>query len=86
MYGADKVANKNGPIFLHVEQRVRSPQDVEFELVSVLKRFKAMLLQKNETVEAMQGYLMQSIKAELEEIHALYMRRQNMTKYNIFNE
>ena len=61
-------------------------EDVEFELISVLKRFKAMLLQKNETVEAMQGYLMQSIKAELEEIHALYMRRQNMTKYNIFNE
>lgn len=61
-------------------------EDVEFELVSVLKRFKAMLLQKNETVEAMQGYLMQSIKAELEEIHALNMRRQNMTKYNIFKE
>ncbi len=59
---------------------------VEFELVSVLKRFKAMLLQKNETVEAMQGYLMQSIKAELEEIHALNMRRQNMPKYNIINE
>ncbi|WP_057534287.1 replication initiator protein A, partial [Streptococcus pneumoniae] len=54
-------------------------EDVEFELISVLKRFKAMLLQKNETVEAMQGYLMQSIKAELEEIHALNMRRQNMT-------
>lgn len=61
-------------------------EDVEFELVSVLKRFKAMLLQKSETVEAMQGYLMQSIKAELEEIHALNMRRQNMPKYNIFNE
>lgn len=61
-------------------------EDVEFELVSVLKRFKAMLLRKNETVEAMQGYLMQSIKAELEEIHALNMRRQNMPKYNIFNE
>ena len=61
-------------------------EDVEFELVSVLKRFKAMLLQKHETVEAMQGYLMQSIKAELEEIHALNMRRQNMPKYNIFNE
>lgn len=45
-----------------------------------------MLLQKNETVEAMQGYLMQSIKAELEEIHALNMRRQNVHKYNIFNE
>ena len=61
-------------------------EDVEFEIVSVLKRFKAMLLQKNETVETMQGYLMQSIKAELEETHALYMRRQNMSKYNVFNQ
>ncbi|MEB6067587.1 replication initiator protein A [Staphylococcus arlettae] len=61
-------------------------EDVEFELVSVLKRFKAMLLQKNESVEAMQGYLMQSIKAELEETHALYMRRQNIKKHNIFNQ
>ncbi|MDK9861387.1 MAG: replication initiator protein A [Tetragenococcus koreensis] len=61
-------------------------EDVEFELVNVLKRFKAMLLQKNETVEAMQGYLMQSIKAELEEIHALNMRRQNIPKHNIFNQ
>ncbi|QRA18045.1 replication initiator protein A [Staphylococcus shinii] len=61
-------------------------EDAEFEIVSVLKRFKAMLLQKNETVEAMQGYLMQSIKAELEEIHALNMRRQNMKQHNIFNQ
>ncbi|MCG7340324.1 replication initiator protein A [Staphylococcus sp. ACRSN] len=61
-------------------------EDVEFELVSVLKRFKAMLLQKNEAVDAMQGYLMQSIKAELEEIHALHMRRQNMNQHNIFNQ
>ncbi|WP_039069674.1 replication initiator protein A [Staphylococcus shinii] len=61
-------------------------EDMEFEIVSVLKRFKAMLLQKNETVEAMQGYLMQSIKAELEETHALYMRRQNMKQHNIFNQ
>ncbi|WP_210124160.1 MULTISPECIES: replication initiator protein A [unclassified Staphylococcus] len=61
-------------------------EDVEFELVSILKRFKAMLLQKNETVEAMQGYLMQSIKAELEEIHTLNMRRQNMKQHNIFNQ
>ncbi|MEJ7185343.1 replication initiator protein A [Staphylococcus epidermidis] len=60
-------------------------EDVEFEIINVLKRFKAMLLQKNETVEAMQGYLMQSIKTELEELHALNMRRQNMPKYNIFN-
>src|SRR5699024_10477895 len=61
-------------------------EDVEFEIVSVLKRFKAMLLQKNETFEAMQGYLMQSIKAQLEEIHALNMRRQNMKQHNIFNQ
>lgn len=61
-------------------------EDVEFEIVSVLKRFKAMLLQKNETVESMQGYLMQSIKAEFEETHALYMRRQNMKQHNIFNQ
>lgn len=61
-------------------------EDVEFEIVSVLKRFKAMLLQKNETVESMQGYLMQSIKVEFEETHALNMRRQNIPKHNIFNQ
>lgn len=61
-------------------------EDMEFEIVSVLKRFKAMLLQKNETVEAIQGYLMQSIKAEFEETHALYTRRQNMKQYNIFSQ
>src|SRR5699024_9257359 len=61
-------------------------EDLEFEIVSVLKRFKAMLLQKNESVEAMQGYLMQSIKAEFEETHALNMRRQNMKQHNIFNQ
>ena len=60
-------------------------EDVEFELVSVLKRFKAMLLQKNETVEAMQGYLMKSVKTELEETHALYMRRQHRPQNNLFN-
>lgn len=60
-------------------------EDVEFELVSVLKRFKAMLLQKDESIEAMQGYLMQSIKAELEEMHALNMRRQNAPQKNIFH-
>lgn len=61
-------------------------EEFEFEIVSVLKRFKAMLLQKNESVEAMQGYLMQSIKSELEETHALNMRRQNISDHNIFNE
>lgn len=60
-------------------------EDVEFEMVSVLKRFKAMLIQKEENVEAMQGYLMKSIKAELEETHALYMRRQHSPQNNLFN-
>lgn len=45
-----------------------------------------MLLQKDESVEAMQGYLMESIKAEFKEIHALNMRRQNISQYNIFNQ
>ena len=30
-------------------------EDMEIEILHVLKRFKAMLIQKNETVEAMQG-------------------------------
>ncbi|ARG65405.1 replication initiator protein A [Staphylococcus epidermidis] len=60
-------------------------EDMEIEILHVLKRFKAMLLQKNETVKAMQGYLMQSIKAELEEMHALNMRRQNAPQKNIFH-
>ena len=37
-------------------------EDMEIEILQVLKRFKAMLIQKNETVEAMQGYLMKSLK------------------------
>lgn len=60
-------------------------EDIEFEIVSVLKRFKAMLIQKNENVEAMQGYLMKSVKTELEETHALYMRRQHRPQNNLFN-
>lgn len=45
-----------------------------------------MLIRKNETVKAMQGYLMKSIIAEFEEIHALRMRQQNMSKYSIFHQ
>lgn len=44
-----------------------------------------MLIQKEEDVEAMKGYLMKSIKAELEEAHTLTMRRQNNPQYNLFN-
>ncbi|PTH04451.1 replication protein, partial [Staphylococcus capitis] len=61
-------------------------EDVEFEVVNVLKRFKAMLIRKNETVKAMQGYLMKSIIAEFEEIHVLRMRQQNISKYSIFHQ
>lgn len=44
-------------------------EDMEIEILHVLKRFKAMLIQKNETVEAMQGYLMKSLKSEFAEMH-----------------
>lgn len=60
-------------------------EDIEFEIVSVLKRFKAMLIQKNENVKEMQGYLMKSVKTELEETHALHMRRQHRPQNNLFN-
>ncbi|MDT0739111.1 replication initiator protein A, partial [Staphylococcus haemolyticus] len=58
-------------------------EDIEFEMVNVLKRFKATLIQKSESVEAMQGYLMRSIKTELEEMHSLNMRRQNAPQNHI---
>ena len=60
-------------------------EDIEFETLNVLKRFKATLIQKNENVEAMQGYLMRSIKTELEEMHSLNMRRQNAPQNYIFD-
>lgn len=62
---------KGKKIFNNTNNTYYRLEDVEFELVSVLKRFKAMLLQKNETVEIMQGYLMKSINTELKELHAL---------------
>ncbi|COE59247.1 replication initiator protein A [Streptococcus pneumoniae] len=60
-------------------------EDIEFEMINVLKRFKATLIHKNENVEAMQGYLMRSIKTELEEMHSLNMRRQNAPQNYIFD-
>lgn len=60
-------------------------EDIEFEMINVLKRFKATLIQKSESVEDMQGYLMRSIKTELEEIHSLNMRRQNAPQNHIFD-
>ncbi|MFU0762182.1 replication initiator protein A [Staphylococcus pasteuri] len=60
-------------------------EDIEFEMINVLKRFKATLIQKGENVETMQGYLMRSIKSELEEMHSLNMRRKNAPQNNLFN-
>ncbi|HCY7045311.1 TPA: replication initiator protein A [Staphylococcus aureus] len=60
-------------------------EDIEFEMINVLKRFKATLIQKNESVEMMQGYLMRSVKTELEEMHSLNMRRQNAPQNHIFD-
>ncbi|MBJ6239748.1 nuclease [Staphylococcus aureus] len=62
-------------------------EDIDEELLSVLKRFKAIVVRKQEKVENMEGYLMSSITAELEEMHSLYMRRRNAegNPYNVFN-
>ena len=59
---------------------------MEFEIVNVLKRFKATLIQKNETVEAMQGYLMKSLKSEFAEVLTLNKRRDNLPITSLFNQ
>jgi hypothetical protein len=71
--------------FNNEKNTIYTLEDIEFEMINVLKRFKATLIQKGEKIEAMQGYLMRSIKTELEEIHSLYMRRQNMARSHMFN-
>jgi hypothetical protein len=60
-------------------------EDMEIEILHVLKRFKAVLIQKNETVEAMQGYLMKSLKSEFFEVHTLNKRRDNLPITSLFN-
>jgi hypothetical protein len=60
-------------------------EDIEFEMINVLKRFKSNINSKSESVEDMQGYLMRSIKTELEEMHSLNMRRQNAPQNHIFD-
>lgn len=60
-------------------------EDMEIEILHVLKRFKAMLIQKNETVEAMQGYLMKSLKSEFAEVHTLNKRRDHLPITSLFN-
>lgn len=61
-------------------------EDMEIEILHVLKRFKAMLIQKNETVESMQGYLMKSLKSELAEMHTLNKRRDHLPITSLFNQ
>ena len=60
-------------------------ENIEDELIDVLKRFRIILKKKNESVQSMKSYLMRCIKSEFEEIHVLTKRQQNMPKYNIFN-
>ncbi|HAR4273678.1 TPA: replication protein [Staphylococcus aureus] len=52
-------------------------EDIEQELIVVLKRFKGYLVKKNETPKAMEKYLMRSITNEIEEYHSLNLRRKN---------
>ncbi|GBZ04605.1 hypothetical protein M6K109_2626 [Staphylococcus aureus] len=66
-------------------------EDIEDEILISLKRVKKAIHDRGvkgqkETIKSMQGYLMQTILTELEETHTLYMRRQNMKQYNIFNQ
>lgn len=61
-------------------------EDMEIEILHVLKRFKAILIQKNESVEAMQGYLMKSLKTEFAEIHTLNKRRDHLPITSLFNQ
>ena len=60
-------------------------EDMEIEILHVLKRFKAMLIQKNETVVSMQGYLMKSLKSEFAEMHTLNKRRDHLPITSLFN-
>ena len=61
-------------------------EDMEIEILHVLKRFKAMLIQKNETVASMQGYLMKSLKSEFAEMHTLNKRRDHLPITSLFNQ
>ena len=62
-------------------------EDIEDELLNVIKRFKNILIIKNKSVKSMQSYLMKSIKSELEEKYSLDNRRKNLQTFykNIYN-
>ncbi|MBJ6131156.1 replication initiator protein A [Staphylococcus aureus] len=66
-------------------------EHIEDEILISLKRLKKAIHDRGikgqkETIKSMQGYLMQTILTELEELHSADMKRQNMVKYNIFNQ
>ncbi|WP_436863898.1 hypothetical protein [Mammaliicoccus sciuri] len=64
-------------------------KDLEVIKTVILKAKKSIhdrgVKGQKETIISMQGYLMSTILSELEELYSADMRRQNMTKYNIFN-
>ena len=65
-------------------------EDIEDEILISLKRVKKAIHDRGvkgqkETIISMQGYLTSTILSELEELYSADMRRQNMTKYYIFN-
>ena len=61
-------------------------EDMDNELFTVLKRFKGIMVKKQEKLENMQGYLMRSILSELEEMRSTNMRRKNFenSPLNVF--
>jgi hypothetical protein len=62
-------------------------EDMEIEILHVLKRFKAMLIQKKKKpLKAMQGYLMKSLKSEFAEMHTLNKRRDHLPITSLFNQ
>ncbi|WP_158260868.1 replication protein A [Staphylococcus kloosii] len=66
-------------------------EHIEDEILIALKRVKKAIHDRGvkgqkETISSMQGYLMRTILSELEELYSADMRRQNMAKYNIFNQ
>ena len=66
-------------------------EHIEDEILIALKRVKKAIHDRGvkgqkETISSMQGYLMKTILSELEELYSANMRRQNMAKYNIFNQ
>lgn len=66
-------------------------ENIENEILIALKRVKKAIHDRGvkgqkETISSMQGYLMRTVLSELEERHSADMRRQNMPKYNFFNQ